>query len=710
MAIKGYFFFLINFTLLSVVISHPIETDAFEIGEEKDITEINKGLMVDDIVEETTGRSATTSGRLWTSPIAYIMQKDLDVNNKGVILKAIEQFRLKTCIDFKPRDAEEYYLHIQQLNGCFSGIGRRKPKPEGQTLSIGLNCGEVSTVEHEFLHALGFYHEQSRYDRDEYVTIVMENIEPGFENNFKKVDSSKSTTQGIEYDYTSVMHYGQKAFSIGKENTIITKDPAFQNAIGQRLEMSPKDILELNLLYKCNSAITFQMFCGFIDESTCNMTKCSQSELQWEMVTSVSDGPTSDHTNLPSGSGDHGDGAGNFMHVSTASGNEGDSAWLETNRMSPKGKCHVQCLQFYYYHTGNEGDQLNIWIREFDDETDTKGTARVMGQITGPATSQWKLHHVSLNAMKHFQVEFEVLKGTGSSTGGFSIDDINLSDTECPHVTMQIDDLKKRLESEKRGTTLYSPRQYSPDGYAYRVAVRLYRLHFGLFVQLVSGDNDDKLVWPCPYRQVTFKMLDQNPNIQLQMSKQRSITSDPEAVDDDGLYLWDNPRKYGTTFLDENNKEAFAGPLLGKKHFGEKDDLAFQDYAKGSTIFTFSFQDINPLFEETELPCPVVGPVSITHPHNGNDDGPCFTGILPFILPTRTTDDKSTQTSLPPITTTDDKRIHTSLLPIATTDDKRIRTSIPFIATTGDKSIFGLSPRMVASPVLIFLLALILVH
>ncbi|KAI3361201.1 hypothetical protein L3Q82_013393 [Scortum barcoo] len=102
--------------------------------------------------------------------------------------------------------------------------------------------------------------------------------------------------------------------------------------------------------------------------------------------------------------------AGDFVHASTASGEEGDSARLESHRVTPIRECHVQCLQFYYYHSGSESDQLNIWIREFQDE---KG---LMGQITGPPTSHWKLHHVSLTATKHFQEEFEVRKGDGSYT------------------------------------------------------------------------------------------------------------------------------------------------------------------------------------------------------------------------------------------------------------------------------------------------------
>lgn len=151
----------------------------------------------------------------------------------------------------------------------------------------------------------------------------------------------------------------------------------------------------------------------------------------------------------------------------------------------------------------------------------------------GQRTTHWQLHHVSLNASTLFQVEFEVRKGAGRSSGGFSIDDINLSETECPHVTLQIDDFERLLNTSDRGTTVTSPRHYSSGGYAYRVGVLLYKTYFGAFVQLLSGNNDTRLTWPCVNRQATFQLLDQNPNIRLQMSLQRSITSDRET-DSDG--------------------------------------------------------------------------------------------------------------------------------------------------------------------------------
>lgn len=76
---------------------------------------------------------------------------------------------------------------------CWSQVGRtdtrldeREYVPGQQLISIGEGCGERGTVIHEIGHAIGFWHEQSRRDRDEYVNIVRRNIIPGQKGQFSK--------------------------------------------------------------------------------------------------------------------------------------------------------------------------------------------------------------------------------------------------------------------------------------------------------------------------------------------------------------------------------------------------------------------------------------------------------------------------------------------------------------------------------------------
>lgn len=54
-------------------------------------------------------------------------------------------------------------------------------------MSLGPGCVHVGIVMHELMHAAGFWHEQSRHDRDFYVTINWRNIKYGKHHNFEKV-------------------------------------------------------------------------------------------------------------------------------------------------------------------------------------------------------------------------------------------------------------------------------------------------------------------------------------------------------------------------------------------------------------------------------------------------------------------------------------------------------------------------------------------
>ncbi|KAG7214210.1 hypothetical protein CRUP_004288, partial [Coryphaenoides rupestris] len=53
----------------------------------------------------------------WTFPIPYILTDSLDLNAKGVILQAMEVYRLKSCVDFKPYEGEANHLSFTKLSG-----------------------------------------------------------------------------------------------------------------------------------------------------------------------------------------------------------------------------------------------------------------------------------------------------------------------------------------------------------------------------------------------------------------------------------------------------------------------------------------------------------------------------------------------------------------------------------------------------------------
>lgn len=142
-----------------------------------------------------------------------------------------------------PRSNEKDYILVIQGKGCYSHVGLIGGK---QDVSLPSACNRLGIFVHELIHAIGFNHEQSRTDRDDYVEIKYENIKPGTSLNFKKFGANVIAPFGVSYDYGSVMHYGKTAFTKNGEDTIVPKTRA---EIGQRRGMSSNDAAKINNMY-----------------------------------------------------------------------------------------------------------------------------------------------------------------------------------------------------------------------------------------------------------------------------------------------------------------------------------------------------------------------------------------------------------------------------------------------------------------------------
>ncbi|XP_077350916.1 high choriolytic enzyme 1-like [Festucalex cinctus] len=177
--------------------------------------------------------------------IPYVVTREFPAWEKQKVETAMRSFHASTCIRFVPWNGEFDYVSVENKDGCYSFLGRQGGK---QVVSINRgSCLYHGIIQHELIHVLGFQHEQTRNDRDDYVRINWENIEPAMVHNFNKQDSDSLNTP---YDYTSVMHYSRTAFSTNGRDTI-TPIPNGSIQIGQRVGMSEWDIRRINILYGC---------------------------------------------------------------------------------------------------------------------------------------------------------------------------------------------------------------------------------------------------------------------------------------------------------------------------------------------------------------------------------------------------------------------------------------------------------------------------
>uniref|UniRef100_A0A0N4ZF06 Metalloendopeptidase n=1 Tax=Parastrongyloides trichosuri TaxID=131310 RepID=A0A0N4ZF06_PARTI len=233
----------------------------------------------DPSLRRRTKRKVITGGVYrWKKEIGIpfsFHETNTDHKWRNLIRSALELWESETCLKFKEDGPGKDRLLFFRGGGCYSSVGR---VGGAQKVSIGHGCDDRGIISHEVGHALGFWHEQSRFDRDKYIYLRKQFIIKGTDGNFALRTENEIESMGLPYDLGSVMHYGPNAFTTDwSEITIATQDKNYQHTIGQRLKPSFIDVKQVNRLYCMNECSLTQNKCkhgGYPDPKNCNICKC----------------------------------------------------------------------------------------------------------------------------------------------------------------------------------------------------------------------------------------------------------------------------------------------------------------------------------------------------------------------------------------------------------------------------------------------------
>jgi len=178
-------------------------------------------------------------GRKWSNKTLYYrIGSGVSSSIRTKIYQAVNTINSTTSVTIRYRTNQKHYVEIIPSSGCWSYVGKQGGK---QNMGLTTWCSKGNVI-HEFLHAFGVYHEQSRKDRDNHITVNYSNIKSGKSGNFSKKGSRWSS-----FNLNSIMMYGSYAFSKNGKPTITRKNGSTFST--QRSYISYSDKATLNGIY-----------------------------------------------------------------------------------------------------------------------------------------------------------------------------------------------------------------------------------------------------------------------------------------------------------------------------------------------------------------------------------------------------------------------------------------------------------------------------
>jgi hypothetical protein len=168
------------------------------------------GRVNDSEVKDSYGLSNTIlenfpiAGGTWTNGVVpYTFSAAATNPFKTAVVNALNSMKAQGIdpITFVVRTNEDNYV---EFNPTTTGNSNSLLGMVGGKQAINLLTGwSTSTFYHEMMHALGVWHEQQRWDRDDYLTVTEANIPAALKSNVDKVFGDTSAA----FDFDSIMLY-----------------------------------------------------------------------------------------------------------------------------------------------------------------------------------------------------------------------------------------------------------------------------------------------------------------------------------------------------------------------------------------------------------------------------------------------------------------------------------------------------------------------